>query len=377
MGIPLLRRRSFLSAALGAAAMRSWAENRAWIMYVGTYTNPNCKGIYAWRFDSAGKFTPLGLMAETSNPSFLAIDSTGHYLYTVNEDQKGRLSAFAIDRSTAGLKPINSVSSKGDSPCHVALDRTGKWLFAANYNSGSVASFPVEAGGKLGEAAAFVQHTGSSINKERQAGPHAHMAAVSPDNHFVLVPDLGEDRVVVYRFDPKKGSLTSNGAPLKTAAGFGPRHLAFGKDARFAYVLGELAGAVEVYQYDAARGSGERVQSISMLPAGYKAVPSGAEIVVHASGKFLYASNRGHDSIAIFRIDAAKGTLTAVDRPAARAKTPRNVAIDPTNNFLLAGGQESNKIAVFRIDQGTGKLTVAGDPLNAPVPVCITFTPAG
>jgi 6-phosphogluconolactonase len=377
MAITLLRRRSFLSAALGAVAMRGWAQSRAWIMYVGTYTKPNCKGIYAWRFDSAGKFTPLGLMAETSNPSFLAIDSTGHYLYAANEDQQGKLSAFAIDRSTAELKPINSVSSKGDSPCHVALDRTGKWLFAANYNSGSVASFPIAAGGKLGEAAAFLQHTGSSVNKERQTGPHAHMAAVSPDNRFVLVPDLGTDRVMVYNLDVKKGSLTSNGAPLRTAAGFGPRHLAFGKDARFVYVLGELAGAVDVFQYDTARGGGEQVQSISMLPEGYSAVPSGAEIVVDASGKFLYASNRGHDSIAIFRIDAANGTLTAVDRPSARAKTPRNFAIDPTNNFLLAGGQDSNKIAVFRIDQGTGKLTAAGDPFDAPVPVCITFTPAG
>lgn len=366
-----------MTTALGAAAIRGWSENRAWIMYVGTYTNRKSKGIYAWRFDASGKLTPLGLMAETSNPSFLAIDSGGRYLYAANEDARGAVSAFAIDRETAALKLINSVSSKGEMPCHVAIDHTGKWLFAANYDSGSVAAFPIQTGGKLGEASTFIQHSGHSVNRERQAGPHAHMATVSPDNRFLLVPDLGMDRVVAYRFDPKKGSLTSNEAPLKTVAGFGPRHLAFSKDTRFVYVLGELGGAIAVFQYDAARGTGEQVQSLSMLPAGYSAVPSAAEIVVHANGKFLYASNRGHDSIAIFRIDTAKGTLTAAGRPAAHAKTPRNFAIDPTNNFLLAGGQDSNNIAVFRIDQATGGLTIAGDPIEAPVPVCITFVAAG
>jgi 6-phosphogluconolactonase len=372
-----LQRRTFLAVAFAAGAVRGMAQNREWLMYVGTYTAHGSKGIYVCRFGSTGKISAPILAAETSNPSFLTLDSNRGLLYAANENDRGTVSAFSIDRPSGKLKPLNSVSSKGAAPCHVALDGTGKWLFVANYNSGSVAVLPVLANGALGDASNVVQHSGRSVNPERQTGPHAHMVAPAPNNRFLLVPDLGLDQVMVYRFDAIKGALTPNDPPfLKTAAGFGPRHLAFGKGARFVYVLGEMAAAVTVFRYDAARGAGEAMQTISMLPEDYTGTKSGAEIAVDASGKFLYASNRGHDSIAIFRIDSAKGTLTAVGRQPAQVKTPRNFAIDPTGAFLLAAGQDSDKIASFGIDQAAGSLKPSGEVLEAPSPVCIVFAAA-
>ncbi len=369
-----LRRRSFIAAALGAGAASAIAQNREWMMYIGTYTTHGSKGIYVSHYDAAGNAMTPKLAAETSNPSFLAIDANRRYLYAVNENPQGTVSAFSIDRASGTLKALNSVSSKGSGPCHLTLDHTGKWLFVANYDNGRVAMFPVKGDGSLGEASDTKQHQGSSVNKERQSGPHAHMVALSPDNRFLLVPDLGLDQVVVYRFDAAKGSLAPNDPPfIKTAAGFGPRHLAFGKGAHFLYVLGEMAASVAVFRYDAAHGSGEPLQTISMLPADFAGAKSGAEITVDASGKFLYASNRGHDSIAVFRIDAAKGTLTAVDRASIQGKTPRNFAIDPSGAYLLAAGQDSGKITRFHIDPRGGALTPAGDPIEVPSPVCIVF----
>jgi 6-phosphogluconolactonase len=369
-----MRRRSFL-AALGAAAIPAAPQSREWLLFVGTYTAGASKGIYAWRFDASGKMTPLGLAAQTSNPSFLAIDSSGRYLYAVNENSRGTVSAFAIDRAPVKLRLLNSVSTKGAAPCHLSIDRTGKWLATANYDSGSVAVFPIEAGGSLGESSSFVQHSGSSVDKERQTGPHAHMAAFTPDNRFLLVPDLGLDRVLVYRFDAQSGALTANEpAFLKTAPGFGPRHLAFEKSARFVYVLGEMAAAVSVFRFDAQKGTGEQIQTISMLPEGFSGPKSGAEIAIDAGGNFLYGSNRGHDSIAGFRIDRTKGTLIELNRSPARVKTPRNFSFDPANRFLLAAGQDSNTIALFRADASNGQLTPAGEPVESPAPVCLTFT---
>jgi 6-phosphogluconolactonase len=367
-------RRSFLAAAaLGGGAAHLLAQGAQTRIYIGTYTRQNSKGIYVCGYDSMGIRPPV-LAAETSNPSFLTVDSERGLLYAANEHGQGSVSAFAIDRSSGALKFLNSVSSKGSGPCHVALDRVGKWLFVANYNSGTVAVLPVHAGGALGEASDVKQHSGSSVNPQRQAGPHAHMAAPSPDNRFLLAPDLGLDRVLVYRFDAAKGLLTPNDPPfLKTAAGFGPRHLAFGKDAHFVYVLGEMAASVTVFRYDAARGSGDPVQTVSMLPDDYTGPKSGAEISVDARGRFLYASNRGHDSIAIFRIDAGNGTLTAAGRVPAQVKTPRSFAIDPAGAYLLTAGQDSSRIATFRIDPASGGLTPSGDLLQVPFPVCIAF----
>ena len=366
-------------ASKPAHAARTNAGDRT--MYVGTYTRGASKGIYAYHFDSStGKTTPIGLVAETENPSFLAIHPNQRFLYAANEismyegQAAGSVSAFAIDAATHALKLLNRVSSRGAGPCHVAVDKTGKWLFAANYDSGSVAAFPIHEDGSLGEASAFFQQTGTSVNKERQSGPHAHVVALSPDNRFALVADLGLDRVFSYRVDSAKGGLVPNDPPfVALAPGSGPRHVAFRPDAKFVYSLNEMLSTVTAFRYDASRGSLKELQTLSTLPNGWSGNNSTAEIVVHPNARFLYASNRGDDSIAIFRIDPSRGTLMFVGRTPTQGKTPRNFAIDPSGTFLLAANQDSSSIVTFRVDPATGRLTPTGDMLEVPSPVCILF----
>jgi 6-phosphogluconolactonase len=372
-----LNRIATLLIALFAIAFPAAAQGD-WTMYVGTYTRGASKGIYAYKFQSAGgKLTPIGLAGQTSNPSFLAVHPGGRFLYAVNEDNTGMVSAFAIDPATAKLKLLNQVSSKGSGPCHLSVDKTGKWLFVANYGSGSAAAFPVKADGSLGEASATFQHTGKSVDPQRQGGPHAHVATISPDNHFVWVADLGLDQILSYRIDPAKGGMTPNDPPFaKITPGSGPRHVVFRADAKFAYVVSEMGGTVSVYSYDAAQGVMKDVQTISTLPADYSGPKACAEIAIHPGSKFLYASNRGHDSIAIFKVDAAKGTLTAAGYVPTGGKTPRNFAIDPTGNFLLAANQDSNNVVVFKIDPQTGGLTPTGDTIEIGSPVSLVFVAA-
>ena len=368
-----------------SGAQAAVAKPADWIMYVGTYTRAPSKGIYAYRFKTAtGAVEPLGtagLAAETENPSFLAVHPNQRFLYAVNEisryqgENAGSVSAFAIDRATGTLTLLNRVSSRGGGPCHLSIDATGKWLFVANYGGGSVAAFPVQNDGKLGEASAFFQHAGSSVNKARQSGPHGHAVVVSPDNRFVLAADLGLDRVFAYRLDPKAGGLVPGSPPFSAVPpGSGPRHLEIRPDGKFAYVLNEMLSSVGAYRYHTGRGTLDPVQTVSTLPDGFTAENSGAEIAVHSSGKFLYTSNRGHDSIAIFRIDAGKGTLTAVDRVSTQGKTPRNFAIDPSGRFLVAANQNSGTLVIFRIDQETGNLTPTGAAVEVPSPVCVAFS---
>jgi 6-phosphogluconolactonase len=344
-------------------------------VYAGTYTGDGSKGIYAYRFDdSTGKLTATGLAAETSNPSFLAVSPNQRFLYAANEEaDAGGVSAFSIDAAAGTLTLLNAVSSRGAAPCHVAIDKTGKRLFVANYNSGSAAAFPVHADGTLGEAAAFVQHSGSSVNPQRQAGPHAHSVNVSPDNRFLLVADLGLDQIITYRIEQNSPLTPANPPFTKVAPGSGPRHLAFSPDGRFAYAINEMLATVTVFQYDAAAGSLREAQTIATAPAGFNGANSGAEIAVHPSGKFVYASNRGHDSVAIFRVDAATGRLTSAGWVSTQGKTPRNFAIDPSGKFLLAANQDSGNIVVFRIDQATGGLTPAGVEVKVAAPVSIVF----
>jgi 6-phosphogluconolactonase len=355
-----------------------------WIMYVGTYTQAPSKGIYAYRFQSAtGKVTPMGtagLAAETENPSFLAVHPNQRFLYAVNEVSRyegrdaGSVSAFSIDRATGTLTLLNRVSSRGGGPCHLSVDRSGKWLFAANYGGGSVAAFPLHDDGTVGEASAFFQHAGASVNPARQKGPHAHAAVVSPDNRFVLAADLGLDRVFTYRLDAAPGGLTPNEPRFAAISpGSGPRHLAFRPDGKFVYALNEMLSGVVVFRYDAGRGTLAELQTLSTLPEGFSGESSGAEIAMHPGGKFLYASNRGHDSIAIFRVDPAKGTLTSVDRVSTQGKTPRSFAIDPSGRFLVAANQSSGTLVIFRIDQQTGGLTPTDTTVQVGSPVCVVF----
>jgi 6-phosphogluconolactonase len=358
------------------------AAKGQYIAYVGTYTSKtDSKGIYAYRFDSEkGQLTAIGVAAETTDPSFLAVHPNGKYLYAVNEignfngGTSGAVSAFAIDAKTGALKFLNQVPTRGAGPCYVSLDKNGEFVLVANYDSGSIASFPVQSDGSLGTTSGFVQHSGSGPDKERQEGPHAHWIGTSPDNRFALAVDLGLDQVIVYGFDSSKGVFTpmlSGFAKVKPGAG--PRHLAFHPDGKFAYVLSEVESSVTVFSYQPKTGTLISLQTISALPKDFSGHKEAAEIAVHPSGKFLYTSNRGHDSIAVFAIDEKKGTLKSLGQVLTGGKTPRHFAIDPTGAYLLAENQESNNIVVFHIDPATGSLTPTGQTIEVPSPVCITF----
>jgi 6-phosphogluconolactonase len=367
---------SLASSVLAAAE----PAQQTYLGYVGTYTDHGSKGIYAFRFDSStGKLTSLGLAAEAVEPSFLAIDPSGRFLYAANETANyngqptGAVSAFAIQPDTGKLSLLNQVSSRDEGPAHITLDRTGKYALVSNYALGSVAVFPVLKDGRLGEATSFVRHKGSSVNSQRQAGPHAHAAALSPDNRFAVVADLGLDQLLVYSFDAAKGTLGAQPQIVRASAGAGPRHLVFSSDGRFLYVINELQSTVAAYSYDATTGALHELQTISTLPKSFSGNSTGAEIEIHPSGKFLFASNRGHDSIAVFAIDSHEGTLTPVETDSTSGKTPRSFAIDPTGSWLLAANQDSDNIVVFRVDQKTSQLRSTGETLQLQSPVCLTF----
>ena len=354
-----------------------------YLLFVGTYTARDSKGVYAYRFSAASKeLIPLGLVAETPNPSFLAIDPTGRFLYAVNELEKyqgeasGSVSAFAIDKKSGKLSLLNQVSSRGLDPCYVSLDQSGRYVLVANYGSGSVAAFPLLKDGSLGEAASFVQHSGTGPDRERQEGPHAHWVGVMPDNHFAMAVDLGIDEVLVYRLNDKNGSLSANDpAFVKLEPGSGPRHLDFHPNSRFVYVISELQSKINVFSYDAQRGALQPLQSIATVPKEFSGTNYPAEIRVHPNGKFLFASNRGHDSVAVFSIDQKKGTLSPVGHFSTHGKNPRNFEIDPSGSHLFVANQESGNIVIFEIDQATGKLTSTGQVLHVDSPVCLKSLP--
>lgn len=359
------------------------AATGEYLVYIGTYTKQS-KGIYAWRFRPAtGELIELGLAAETPNPSFLAIHPNRRFLYAVSEisnyegQKAGAVSAFSIDPVTGKLTFLNRVASKGAGPCHLNTDRTGKCLLVANYGGGSVAAFPIHNDGRLGEASAFIQHTGSSVNPKRQQGPHAHSVNISPDNRFAIVADLGLDQVLVYRLDPGKGSLAANEPPfVKVHPGAGPRHFSFHPGGKFAYVINEMESTVTAFAWDGRLGVLKEVQTVSTLPQDFSGNNSTAEVVVHPSGKYLYGSNRGHDSIAVFAIDPSKGTLKPVEHVPTQGKVPRNFAIDPSGSYLFAANQNSASVVVFRIDGKTGRLSPAGKVLEVDSPVCVRFVEA-
>jgi 6-phosphogluconolactonase len=355
-----------------------------YIAYVGTYTaKTSSKGIYAYRFDATkGQLTAIGVAAETAEPSFLAVHPNGKYLYAVNEignfngGSSGAVSAYTIDAKTGVLKFLNQVSTRGPGPCHVSLDKIGAYVLVANYDGGSIASLPVQGDGSLGTASGFVQHSGSGPDKERQEAPHAHWIGTTPDNRFALAVDLGLDEVIIYGFSASTGVFTPSLTGFaKVKPGAGPRHLAFHPNGKFAYVVNEMGSSVTAFSYQAKNGTLSSLQTISALPKDYTGRKEAAEIAVHPSGKFLYTSNRGHDSIAIFSIDR-KGMLSSLGHVLTGGKTPRHFAIDPTGNYLLAENQESNNIVVFHIDTATGSLTPTGQTVDVPSPVCITFVAA-
>ncbi len=353
------------------------------LVYIGTYTGPQSKGIYACRFDgTTGEASAPELVAETPNPTFLAIHPSRRFLYAANEvsnfdaQKSGSVSAFAIDAGSGKLALLNRVSSRGNGPCFVAVDRSGKNALAANYGGGSVAVLPIGEDGRLGEATAFVQHSGSSVNRSRQAGPHAHSINVSPDNRFAIAADLGLDKLLIYRFDAAKGTLAPNDPPSTSLnPGAGPRHFAFHPNGKFAYAINELQSTITVFDYDASRGALKESQTLTTLPPDFKGQNSTAEVQVHPNGKFAYGSNRGHDSIAVFAVDAGSGKLRPVEHASTKGKTPRNFSIDPTGKYLFAANQDTNNVVIFRLDPASGRLTPTGQTLDVGKPVCVKFVP--
>jgi 6-phosphogluconolactonase len=351
--------------------------------YIGTYTGKKSKGIYAFRLDASGRMTQPTLVAESENPTFLAVHPNQKFLYAANEigsfngKKSGGVTAFAINAKTGELTPLNEQPSGGDGPCHLVVDATGKNVLVANYGGGSIEVLPVQEDGRLGEPTTFIQHQGGSVNKQRQEAPHAHFITTDPANRFALTCDLGLDKVLVYSFDAAKGSLAPNDPPSASIqAGSGPRHLAFHPNGRFAYVINEMACTLTAFTYDSKRGELKQLQNVSTLPPGEDLKPnfSTAEVEVHPSGKFLFGSNRGHDSIAVFSIDQKTGRLTHVENQATRGKTPRNFAVAPGGKYLLAENQDSDSIAVFRIDPKTGRLSSTDQMISGVgAPVCIKF----
>lgn len=349
-----------------------------YLVYVGTYTQKESKGIYAYRFDAAtGDVTALGLAAESREPSFLAIHPNRRFLYAVNEvedfggEKTGAVSAFAVDAASGKLRLLNQVASRGAHPAHIAVDRSGRYVLAANYTGGSVASFPVLEDGGLGEAAGFVQHRGSSVHPERQLSPHAHSITMAPHNDFAVAADLGVDEVIVYSFDQGTGRLARHEpGTVKVKPGAGPRHFTFHPGGRLAYVLNELDATVTAFAWK--NGGLSALGTYPALPASFAGEGHSAEVLVHPNGRFLYASNRGPNDIAVFMI-AKDGRLAKLENVSTQGEAPRNFAIDPTGKYLFAANQRSDEIVLFRIDQQTGRLTPTGAKVKAPSPVCVVF----
>jgi 6-phosphogluconolactonase len=367
-----------LSASIAAAAAGEY------FVYIGTYTVRRGKGIYTFRFQPAtGKVTAPSLAAETPSPAFLAVHPNQKFLYAANEhdgpDVAGKnstVSAYAIDPKTGALTFLNKVSCRGEGPAHIAVDKTGKALLAANYRSGSLALMPILPDGRLGEVTGFVQHQGIGP-KPRAEGPHAHGAAFSPDGRFALVADRGLDQVLVYRYDRSKGTLTPNDPPfINSTPGAGPRHILFHPNGKILYELNEPGSTVSVLAYGAAGGTLSQIQEITTLAADFKGTSATAQLQLDRAAKFLYASNRGADDITVFAVDPVKGTLTLVEHVSTQGKTPRDFSLDPTGGYLFAANQNSDNIVLFRVDAKTGRLTATGQVLEHVLePACVVFVP--
>jgi 6-phosphogluconolactonase len=360
--------RNFLSALLLLAAAGHAAD---YLVFTGAYTGGPVKGIYAFRFRTTdGKLSASGVAAETPDPSFLVENPNHQFVYAVNE-KEDTVSSFTVDFKHDRLLPLNRVSSRGKGPCHLAFDRTGRWLAVANYDDGALAILPVGTDGKLGEAVAVDHHEGSSIHP-RQKGPHAHGTVFSLDNRFLMLADLGLDKIFVYHFDAAHGTITPNDPPfIAAAAGSGPRHLVMHPSAQMLYAINELNSTVTGYLYDAKTGTLKLFQTISTLPPGFMSPNTAAEIAVSTGGTLLYCSNRGNDSITLFSIDVNRLSLTPIDHTPTLGQTPRQFAIDATGSYLLAADQDSSSVTVFKMQRVTGQLMPAGRPVTAPAPTSV------
>jgi 6-phosphogluconolactonase len=352
------------------------------LVYVGTYTTGKSEGIYLYRLNlSSGELKHVATTSRVVNPSFLALAPNRRYLYAVNEVEEfggrksGAVSAFAVDQRTGELRLLNQQPSLGANPCFVDVDAGGRFVLIANYTGGNVAVFPVERDGGLGQATDLKQDLGSSINQKRQEGPHAHCIVLDPTNQFAYSCDLGTDKLMIYRFDGRTGKLRPAEQPwAQVRPGAGPRHLAFHSNAKKVFVLNELDSTVTTFARDPLKGSLKEAQTLSTLPKNFTGTSWSADIHVSLDGRFVYCSNRGHDSIAIFAIGSRHGDLSLVGHEPTRGMTPRNFAIDPTGTFLLVANQNSDNIVTFRRDKKTGRLNATGHVAEVPSPVCLRFT---
>ena len=388
-------RRKFLAlSASGLLAARSISgkpfkaeDQKNMLVYIGTYTTKTkSEGIYIYKLNlSSGELLPYKNAVATVDPSYLAIEKHGRFLYVVNETENyegaksGAVSAYAIDKKTGELTFLNAQTSLGGAPCYVSVSDNGKFVLVANYSGGNAAIFPVESDGRLGTAVDLKQHFGMSVNKTRQESAHAHSITLDRKNNFAVVCDLGIDKVMIYAFDDKTGKLQINSAQnfFQTKPGAGPRHFAFHPNHKTAFVINELDSTFTSLVYDDKKGTLVEIQTVTTLPEDYKRIAANTCADLHLSpdGKFLYGSNRGHNSIVSYKIDEEKGMLEYIEHISTQGKTPRNFAIDPTGNFLLAANQNSGSIVVFRIDKKSGKLSDTGFKAFVPSPVCLKLIP--
>jgi len=353
------------------------------LVYIGTYTTgTKSKGIYVSKLDTeTGKLSPAELVAETHSPSFLALHPNEKYLYAVNEsaiynDGTGAVSAFEIDRSSGKLRSLGQQSSAGAGPAHLSVDRGGKNVLVANYGGGSVAVLPINRDGALKSATSLMQHKGRSVNEQRQKEPHAHSITSDPTGKFVYVADLGLDWILTYQLDERKGLLSLANPPnVKVEPGSGPRHFSVHPSGQFGYVINELTCTVSSFNVNPSTGELKPLETLSALPpkVSMQQAYSGAELAIHPLGRFLYTSIRGHNSIALFRIDQNTGKLTYVESTPTEGSTPRGFGIDPQGRYLVAGNQDSNSVVVFRIDPETGRLTPTGTKIDVGAPVSFSF----
>src|ERR1051325_2291963 len=379
------RRREFLKLiGLGAAGLAlgdlRFARARAYelLLYVGTDTTGKSEGIYLFRFNlTSGELTPAGTTKGVVNPSFLTLAPSRRYLYAVNEvdnfagRKSGAVSAFAVDQKTGELRLLNQQASLGANPCYVDVDASGKFVLIANDTGGNVTVFRIERDGSLGAATDMKQYQGSSVNRERQEGPHAHCILLDPAYRFAYSCDLGTDKIRIFRFDAGRGKLLPVDPPsVQLQPGAGPRHLAFHSSGKHVFVLNELNSTVTTFKRSQEKGSLHELQTISTLPNGFTGSNTGADIHLSPDGRFVYCSNRGHDSVGIFKFDSQNGVLLPMGHEPTQGKTPRNFAIDPAGEFLLAANQNSDRIVVFRRNKQTGQLNPTGRTINVPAPVC-------
>jgi 6-phosphogluconolactonase len=363
--------------------MQKQSAGKEILVYIGTYTRGRKQGIYLYRMNPAtGALRFAGAASAGENPSFLAIDPKGRRLYAVGEiagfagAPGGAVSALSLDPQTGKLTLLNQQPSGGAGPCYVTVDAAGRFVLVANYGAGSVSVLPIQEEGRLGAPTDTVPHQGSSVHPARQKGPHAHCIVLDPAGRYAFAADLGLDKILIYQLDPARGKLRPGDPPwAEVKPGAGPRHLAFHPSGRYAYVINEIDNTITAFAYNGAHGTLRAVQTAPALPEGFAGKSHCADIHISPAGKFLYGSNRGHDSIVIFGIDERTGKLAYVGHEPTRGKTPRNFAIDPTGTFLLAANQDSDTIVSFRMDRQTGRLLPTGHVAEVPKPVCIKMLP--